>query len=329
MYPTVLLGLHGTGLEESGFPVQKTDYSRANQNKTQAGQNMRIVYHLGAHFTDDERLLRCLLKNRDLLAQHDIVVPGPKRYRTLLRETATQLKGQAASIDDQALILEQIMEEDRASRLILSWDSFLSLPNYVLNDRLYPAAGERVRAFCQIFPEIEAEFHLAIRNPASFLPQLYDRLKPESYAAFLNGVDPFDIYWSEVIERILEANPGVPLTIWCDEDTPLIWPEVLRAVAGLPEEAVIDGEDDLLTSLMSGEGMTRLTAYLASHPPHSVMQRRKIVSAFLDKFALPERVDQDIIMPGWTADMVAEMTTLYEEDVARIAQMGEITFLAP
>lgn len=290
---------------------------------------MRIVYHLGAHFTDDERLLRCLLKNRDVLMQHEIVVPGPKRYRTLLRETATKLKGQTASIDEQALILEQIMEEDHANRLILSWDSFLSLPNYVLKDKLYPAAGERVRAFCQIFPEIEAEFHLAIRNPASFLPQLYDKLQPASYGEFLAGADPFDIYWSDVIERILENNPDAPLTIWCDEDTPLIWPEVLRAVAGLPETAKLEGEDDLLESLMSGEGMTRMQAYMEKHPPATIQQRRRIVSAFLDKFALPDRVDQDIEMPGWTADMVAEMTALYEEDVARIAQMREITFLAP
>ncbi|MBM3614681.1 MAG: hypothetical protein FJX28_04410 [Alphaproteobacteria bacterium] len=290
---------------------------------------MRIAYHLGAHFTDDERLLRCLLKNRDVLMQHEIVVPEPKRYRTLLRETATKLKGQAASLDDQALILEQIIEEDRAARLILSWDSFLSLPNYVLKDRLYPAAGERVRAFCQIFPEIEAEFHLAIRNPASFLPLLYDRLQPVSCAEFLAGADPLNLYWSDVIERILDSNPDAPLTIWCDEDTPLVWPEVLRSVAGLPADVVLQGEDDLLTSLMSGEGMTRMQAYLDSHPPQSVMQRRKIVSAFLDKFALPERVDQDIEMPGWTADMVSEMTATYEEDVARIAQMDEITFLAP
>lgn len=290
---------------------------------------MRIVYHLGAHFTDDERLLRCLLKNRDLLVQNEIVVPGPNRYRRLLRETATKLKGKAATVDEQALILEQIMEEDRANRLILSWESFLSLPNYVLNERFYPTAGERVRAFCQIFPEIEAEFHLAIRNPASFLPQLYERLKPESYRDFLNGADPLNMCWSDVIERIVDANPGVPLTVWCDEDTPLIWPEILRAVAGLPEGTQLDGEADLISGLMSGEGLSRLEAYLQSHPPQSVMQRRKIVSAFLDKFALPERIDQEIEMPGWTADMVAEMTRSYDADVARIAQMDEITFLAP
>lgn len=290
---------------------------------------MRIVYHLGAHFTDDERLLRCLLKNRDLLVQNEIVVPGPNRYRRLLRETATKLKGKAATVDEQALILEQIMEEDRANRLILSWESFLSLPNYVLNERFYPTAGERVRAFCQIFPEIEAEFHLAIRNPASFLPQLYERLKPESYRDFLNGADPLNMCWSDVIERIVDANPSVPLTVWCDEDTPLIWPEILRAVAGLPEGTQLDGEADLISGLMSGEGLSRLEAYLQSHPPQSVMQRRKIVSAFLDKFALPERIDQEIEMPGWTADMVAEMTISYDADVARIAQMDEITFLAP
>ena len=290
---------------------------------------MRIVYHLGAHFTDDERLLRCLLKNRDVLGQNEVVVPGPNRYRRLLRETATKLRGQAASVDEQALILDQIMEEDHANRLILSWESFLSLPNYVMSTKLYPAAGERVRAFCQIFPDIEAEFHLAIRNPASFLPQLYERLKPESYRDFLNGADPFDIYWSEVIERIVDANPGVPLTVWCDEDTPLVWPEVLRAVAGLPEAAQLAGEDDLVASLMSGEGLARMHAYLQSHPPQNATQRRRIVSAFLDKFALPERLEQDLEMPGWTPEMVAEMTTLYDEDVGRIAAMPEITFLRP
>lgn len=289
---------------------------------------MRIVYHLGAHFTDEERLLRCLLKNRSLLAEHGIVVPAPKRYRTLLRETAIQLKGQPASIDSQALILEQIMDEDRADRLVLSWDSFLSLPAWVLKGTLYPAAGERVRAFSQIFPEIEAEFHLAIRNPATFLPALHDRLKPESYGAFLAGADPFNLRWSEVVERILDANPDAPLTVWCDEDTPLIWPEVLRAVSGLPEDCVIEGEDELIATLMSGEGLTRMRAYIASHPPQTVVQRRKIVSAFLDKFALPERVDMQVEMPGWTVDTIEDLTANYDEDVARIQAMGDVTFLS-
>jgi hypothetical protein len=290
---------------------------------------MHIVYHLGAHFTDEERLLKCLLKNRALLAKHGIAVPHPARYRTLLRTTAIELKGHAASRDTQALLLDQIMDEASADRMILSWDSFLSLAPWALQGALYPAAGDRVRAFSQIFPEIEAEFFLAIRNPATFLPALYEKLKPASVGEFLGAINVYDLHWSEVIERIHEKSPGVPLTIWCDEDTPLIWPEVVRAVVGLPDDVELAGEDDLLAMLMSGEGLTRLRSYLQSHPATSVAQRRKVVSAFLDKFALPERLEVETEMPGWTEEIVQDLTMLYEQDVYRIANMPGITFIAP
>lgn len=291
---------------------------------------MRIVYHLGAHFTDEERLLNCLLKNPEVLAENGIVVPPPKRYRNLLRDTVIELKGQSASRDTQALILDKIMQEDAANRLVLSWESFLSLPPWVL-DRgvLYPAAGERVHAFSQIFPEIEAEFHLAIRNPASFLPELFGKLTNKTYDAFVGKTNLFGLRWSETIARILQESPDVPLTVWCDEDTPLIWPEVLRAMAGLPPEAKIVGENDLLATLMSAEGLTRMEAYLASHKPASVLQRRKIVSAFLDKFALPDRIETEVQMPGWTAEVVEALTARYEEDVHHISQMVGVNFIAP
>ena len=75
------------------------------------------------------------------------MVPGPNRYRNLLRDTAIQLKGQPASMDTQALVLDQIMDEDRADRLILSWENFLSFAPWAVDQgRLYPAAAERVRA---------------------------------------------------------------------------------------------------------------------------------------------------------------------------------------
>jgi hypothetical protein len=289
---------------------------------------MRIVYHLGAHFTDEERLLKSLLKDRDFLAKHDIAVPGPKRYRHLLRDTVKELKGAQADRNTQALILDKIMDEDVAERLILSWDSFLSLPPWVLAQKLYPAAGERVQAFKQVFPEIEAEFFMAIRNPATFLPLLFQKIGGKTYEEFIGATDIFDLAWSETIEDILRLSPQTKLTVWCDEDTPLIWPEVLRAVAGLPEDVALGGDDDLLATLMPAEGLTRLQSYLSSHPPGSVMQRRKIVSAFLEKFALPEQLEAEVEMPGWTQEVVDELSQLYAQDVARIMQMPGVTFLA-
>jgi hypothetical protein len=296
---------------------------------------MRIVYHLGAHCTDEERLIRCLLKNRGLLSEQGIVVPGPNRYRNLLRDTAIALKGQPASTDTQALVLEQIMDEDRADRLILSWENFLSFaPWAVDHGRLYPAAAERVRAFSQIFPEIEAEFHLAIRNPASFLPALYDRQKSDgkngkTHAAFMKGVNVDRLRWSDVVASILAENPGVPLTIWSDEDTPLIWPEVLQAVSGHAPGTVLEDGDDVLAQIMSAEGLARLRSYLKQHPPATTTLRRKVVTAFLDKFAQADKIDVEVEMPDWLPETVAEITAAYDRDVARIAAMPGVRFLAP
>lgn len=295
---------------------------------------MRIVYHLGAHCTDDERLLRCLLKNRGALAAEGIVVPGPARYRNLLRDTAIALKGQPASQDTQDLVLSQIMEEDTAERLILSWDSFLSFPPWAMDGALYPAAADRVRAFSQVFPQFGAEFHLAIRNPATFLPALFDKQKSskggnKTFADMAKRVDVTTIRWSEVVGRILAQNPGVPLTIWCDEDTPLIWPEVLQAVSGHSPGLVLDDGHELLRQIMSPEGIKRMDAYIDSHPVPSPAMRRRVVSAFLDKFALPDRIEMDVDVPGWTDETITTLTRTYEQDVARIAAMPGVRFIAP
>ncbi len=287
---------------------------------------MRIVYHLGVHCTDEERLLKCLLKNRGVLSAQGIVVPGPMRYRNLIRDTAVSLEGRAASTDTQALVLDQIMDEDVADRLILSWENFLAFPQWALRGEFYPTGGARLRAITQIFPEIDAEFHMAIRNPATFLPALFERQRGKSYDEFMKGSHPQDLFWSDLIGSIIAANPDVPFHIWCDEDTPLIWPEIVRSVSGHGPDTVIEGSDDLLATIMSEDGMRRMNAYLAQHPPKTPGQRRRIASAFLDKFALPDKIDMTIDLPGWSADLIDALTRQYDQDVARIAQMPGVIF---
>lgn len=290
---------------------------------------MRIVYHLGVHCTDEDRLVRCLLKNRVALAAQGIVVPSPTRYRKLLRDTATQLRGAAASQDTEAMILDQIMDEPSADRLILSWTSFLSFPAYAVGESLYGNGGERLRSFTQIFPDIEAEFHLAIRNPATFLPDLRERAKGKGHDDILDGVDPFRLRWSDTIRNIKEANPGVPLTVWCDEDTPLIWPEVLQAVAGSDPSAPLEDDDELLALLMTEAGLARYHAYCREHPPQSVSQRRRIVTAFLEKFGRPEQLTADANVPGWSEAMVEDLTTAYLQDVERILRIPGVLVIEP
>jgi hypothetical protein len=290
---------------------------------------MRIVYHLGAHCTDEDRLVRCLLKNRGTLADQGIVVPAPTRYRKLLRDTAVQLRGAPASQDTEAMILDQIMDEAAAERLILSWTSFLSFPAYAVRGGLYCDGGERIRAFTQVFPDIEAEFHLGIRNLATFLPDLQQRADTKGHEDILAGVEPRNLRWSEAIQQIRDHNPGVPLTVWCDEDTPLIWPEVLAAVSGHAPGTRLEEDDALLALIMTEAGLSRYHTYCRDHPPQSVSHRRRIVTAFLEKFGRPEQLQHEITLPGWTEELVQDLTASYLEDVERIARMPGVTFIEP
>ncbi|MFE3838984.1 hypothetical protein [Pseudogemmobacter sonorensis] len=289
---------------------------------------MRIVYHLGAHCTDEERLIRCLLKNRSALAEQGIAVPAPTRYRRLLRDTAVQLKGAAASVETQTMVLEQIMDEDDADRLILSWDSFLAFPQWALRGQLYGFAGERIRAFTQIFPAIGAEFHLAIRNPATFLPALFERQKGKSYEEFIEGADPLQIRWSDVVRQIVTQNPGVPLTIWADEDTPLIWDEVLQEVSGHDDGFALEETDELLSLIMSPEGFARMRRYTDDHPPANLAQRRRIVTAFLEKFGRPDQLSLRFDLPGWTPALVDSITEGYYRDIETIRNLPGVAFLS-
>jgi hypothetical protein len=288
---------------------------------------MRIVYHLGAHLTDEERLIRCLLKNRGALAEAGIAVPAPTRYRRLIRDTAMGLDGARATAEQQALILDQLLDDDAVQRVILSWDSFLGYAPWAIRDTLYPFAGERIRAVTQVFPDHEAEFHLALRNPATFLPAFHRAASPKVRKTIDEGTNPLDLRWSDVVSQIRAQNPGVPVTVWCDEETPLIWPEVLQAVSGHGPDLQLAETDELLALIMNDIGFARMRAYLAEHPPQDVTQRRRVVSAFLEKFSRPDQVDYEIDMPGWSDDLVARLSGLYDNDVARIRQMPGVTVL--
>ncbi|MHC0054481.1 hypothetical protein [Actibacterium sp. D379-3] len=291
---------------------------------------MQVVYHLGAHSTDEDRLRKCLLKNKGILAEEGIIVPGPARYRPILRETMLSLRGQPAPAETQEMLLDAVMDEDHAERVIFSNQTFLCSAARVLRDgRLYSQAGERSFWMSQIFPDAECEFYLGLRNPATFLPAVYTGCTDVPFDEFLSGADPRALRWSEVVRAIRDANPQATLTVWCNEDTPLIWPELLREVSGHDPFTTLAGTDDFLSSIMSKTGMKRMNDYLDGHPPANEIQRRRVVAAFLDKFAIEDEIEMELDLPGWTEDLVEEMTELYEEDMFEIERMQGVHFITP
>lgn len=291
---------------------------------------MQIAIHLGAHCTDEDKLIRCLAQNRDLLARGGIVIPGTGRYRQLMRKSMQAFDGNLATPEAEQALLDAILDEDQAERVVLSYENFLCVPHRVLGEgMLYPMAGERAQAYAAMLPGQELSYFMALRDPATMIPSLIAKVEGGDYHKVLNGCDPQNLRWSETIIAMREAAPHVPVTVWCDEDTPLIWPEVLRALSDHDPHVELAGTSEILSEIMTPEGLKRLNAYLEENQPANEIQRRRIVSAFLSKFARPEAIEMELDLPGWTDDYVAALTENYDEDMQTIARLPGVTFIGP
>lgn len=290
---------------------------------------MKVVYHLGVHGTDERRLVGVLRANAAALAGRGIVVPDPEGYRQVLRSIAGAMKGAQASPETEESLLDAVMTEDEAERLVFSNESFLCVKNWAVSrGKLYPTAGEKVAALVNLLPSHDCEVTLAIRNLATFLPAVLPVPRGEMPEALRAG-DLSGLSWLDVVGRIRAANPDLPITVWCDEDTPLIWPEVLRALTGAPDDMVLEGENEILAAIMSEEGTARLHAYMAARPPLPTAARRRVVMAFLDKYARPEAMEMELDLPGWDEALVEDMTERYDADLAAIAHIPGVTVIAP
>ncbi|MGR3511833.1 MAG: hypothetical protein ACU0GG_03650 [Paracoccaceae bacterium] len=288
---------------------------------------MQIVFHLGAHCTDNGLLIRSILRNRARLAQDGILVPGPARYRELIGSHSTRLRGARAEPETEALILKAICEDETAERIILSSDNFLCRKSMVIDaEGLYPKA-DKAAWLAACLPSHDVGFAIGIRNPASLLPEIARTLRDDE--ALPEEILLDALLWSDVIADIRTASPDSEILVWCHEDTPFIWSELMREVTGHDPYVKLDGEFDMLETIISPDGMERLEEFLESRNVTDQIKRRRAVSAFLEAHALTDQIEDEIDFPGWTEDTVAMLTDIYEEDVASIAALPQVTFISP
>jgi hypothetical protein len=290
---------------------------------------MEIVYHIGAHCTDDDRLLKSLLKNADNFAEDGVKIPGPGKYRRLIRETIQGLNGARPQPNTRSILLDAILDDEPTERLILSNSNFICVPNRIFENGVFYAQAEpKIRALCELFPEDDIEIFLSLRNPATFVPAAFAKSDPTTLDQFMRNMHIGDIRWSDIVRRIKHAAPNSHLTVWCNEDTPLIWAELIRRMGGvLPDQRITDGFD-LLASIMSQQGLNRFLNYMRSHPPKTEDQKRRIIGAFLDKYALDEEIEEEVDLPGMTDETLQAISDAYEDDVDIIAAMPGVDFVS-
>lgn len=291
---------------------------------------MKVIIHLGAHCTDGDELVRCLRQNTDKLIEQGIAVPEQSVYRSLIKETLKTLKDEPASEAKQNEILEVLMGEDDADRIVLSHEAFLGIKGRCVgHDMLYPLAAGRTPRLRKLFAQCEVEFFLGMRDPATFLPTVFERTRQTDFDSFLSKADPLRLRWSNLIARIQNRVPDAPITVWSNEDTPLIWNDLLRAISGHDEHTELDGRYEFLHSLMSQSGAERMRSYLDERPTPDRDQNLRVVSAFLGKYGLPEMIDQEIDIPGWSADYVEAISQSYDDDMAEIDALPGVTRIVP
>ena len=291
---------------------------------------MEIVYHLGAPCTDGERLVRSLLKNRAALADEGVAVPPPSSYRKLVREAAASLEGAQATPETRASVLDAVLDGETADRLVLSNPQFVCINRLVVDGaQIWPMIARRALVLRNLFPRDAVEFHVGLRDPATFIPALFKASKFTDFAEFTENMQPTALRWSETLTRMRNAVPDVRITVWCNEDTPLIWGELMHELAGVGPLAELEGGDDLVAAIMEPSGLARMEQWLTANPPETEVQRRRVVAAFLDKYARDDAIEEEVDAPGWSQAMVDEMSAAYEEDVERIARMPGIDMVTP
>ena len=290
-----------------------------------------MVFHLGVHCTDGDRLLKTLLNNREWLLRNGTEIVTPNRHRGLFEEALMALNGGRATPEMEQIMLDAMLTSEAPRRIVTSTPTFMGAPGRVCgrNEGLYPQMGARASALTNLFPQAQSEFFLAIRNPATLLSEVLPIFTGGGYDKLMQGNRPEDLRWRDAIRRLVRSVPGRRIVIWCHEDVPLIWPEIVRLVGKMPADAPLLGAQIYMQEILGEAGLIKLQEALGDRDQLSVAQRRQIYADILTQHAPAEAMEQEVTLPGWTQETVDEVTENYRADVAEIAVLPGVEFILP
>lgn len=291
--------------------------------------SMSIAIHLGAPMTDNGQLLWSLRKDAHSLMENGVLVRRPVLYQKQVKTIRNNMKAGFVADEQRHAVLEGFLRGQNPSRIILSDAAYLGGPVWMLQGgTMFRDATQNLETLRNLFAEHQCEFFLGIRNPATLIPAVFRSQVKHTLESFLSGADLLTIRWSDLMLDILEACPDVPLTVWCNEETPALWPGILQAVAAQPDGYRFSGEMDVLEPVITEEGLKRLSTYLDQHPQLTAKQRMQVCALFLDKYPADGEEFEEIDLPGWSQDFVDEMTENYLDDIERIQDIEAIRFLS-
>lgn len=293
---------------------------------------MRISLHIGAHYTRTPRLIGTLKSNARAFGRLKILSPDPDSYRPVLTAALKRLDGLPPIREEEDAILAEILQDNTATQhLIMVNENWAGGRNMMFQGgQLYTDIGPTVSRIVELFSQHDVQISMAIRNPAFLISSaLTSSASPLSLKWFLDANDPMNLSWVSPVNDLQKAMPNVPITMWCEEDTPLIWPRIIRQIAGMAEDAPIRSTLAAVAEALQPEGTTRLRAFLRNHSLSTPQQHERAVLAFLDKYANETITNTTCDVPGWTAQTVHDLSLNYEDDIAELSQREGVNFILP
>lgn len=281
-------------------------------------ETTEIIYHIVSPYFGCRNLLWALRQNAGPMRDAGLQVPRPSAYqKTLTRVAAGQIPPEEAMT---------VVPMPDAGRVFLA-DRMMMMPGPQMWDGVlwFPSIGERAARVRAVFPDAAFRLFVTVANPARLLSAVLAsgaELPEEPGKA-----NPFWLSWADLVEDLRQQVPDAPLTLWCAEESPFIWTRLMRDVAGLDAAVPLTGTLTPLQGMISDPALERLETYLAQHGHYSEAARARVITKFLERFAGPEALEEEIAIPGWTEASAADMDAQYDADIGQVAQMHRVHFI--
>lgn len=307
------------------------DSAQIIEEATEHTSAVRVTFLIGLHFTAMKYLPLSIAADKKVMAQSGLRALGFRQARGVFNAMLTKLDGLPPIRAEQDEVLQNLMGTSPCTHLLLDDERWASPLNDAFSGPfLYPKIGKVMGPISELLSPTQMSIHLSLLNPAVFLQEcLTSDTATRTLSKFLNSVDPRQLSWRDTVDALRAACPEVPLTLWADEDAPLIWPRVLRNIYGMDKNTPINGGLVPTNQFLSPEGQSRLQAFLNKHTPDTEEKFEQVISVFLDKYGDPNAMTPECNIPGWGADEIEAISERYEEDLAYFAELDGIDFITP
>ncbi len=289
---------------------------------------MQVVIHAGVAFTDEGQLLDSLVANKGVITQTGAFPLGPRKCRHFERIMSDSILKNLPLADTRDQLRALLPDTSGFGRLIVSSEKFFGpIKTALQHGQMYPFAGRRIAYSQEVLEGAEVEVFAGLINPGSFIPKILTAMDPDRARSILDTTDLSCLSWVSMIEDLSDLAPNVKITLWENEDTPLIWGDIVRAMAGLGNDVAIKGEHTLLASLLTEQGKHQLLPLIQQEQSGARLASRDELIALFEDYAQPDQIEEELDLPGWNADIVSAFSELYAQDMAKIRTLPNVRVL--